>query len=353
MTTWSQPYSLFYYETLNPGIRKVLLTIFILLNLFILLTIITHGVEWYCRFYDILNERSQPTSSIYIAVGITMTIHNFFYLTFTLILVLSTRYSVPPIRLAECTAISNLHCSPSYDSPLYKDEVTAFITKMVVILIAIVIELLVAIKAPIKITLLPASWCHSSKCFRPVQVILLWNTFVFVQIWLGLISLPVCILLLITPLQTLPVLCAIVIIVILITAVIVHLLQFRNQYHVRTGHFGRACGYFSWYLLLFALIFTVTILYFILAPNGTSLGTGGVIFSLLPSIVLSVASWLTKRKFLSKNPNKKNKVKVEKQSSISSVSTVEEDQQGADTEQDVGLDDLMAGEHSQLTATRF
>lgn len=157
----------------------------------------------------------------------------------------------------------------------------------------------------------------------------------------------------ITPLQTLPVLCAIVLAVLLIAAVIVRLLQFRNQYHARTGHFGRACGYFSWYLLLFALIFTVTILYFILTPNGTSLGTGGVIFSLLPSIALSVASWLTKRKFLSKNPNKKNKVKVEKQSSISSVSTVEEDQQGADTEQDVGLDDLMAGEHSQLTATRF
>ena len=279
-------------------------------------------------------------------MGVTVTILNFLYLTATLILALSTNYPVPPIHLAECTAISNLRCSPSYDLPLYKDELTAFITKMVVILIAIIIELLVAIKAPIKITLLPASWCHSSKCLRPVQVILLWNTFVFVQIWLGLISLPVCILLLITALQTLPVLCGIVLAVILFTAFIVCLLQFRNQYHVRIHHFGRVCGYFSWYLLLFALIVAVYALYFFLAPTGTSLSTGGVIFSLLPSIALSVASWLAKRKFLSKNPNKKNKVKVEKQSSISSVSTVEEEQQGADTEQDVGLDDLMrSGEH--------
>ena len=186
-------------------------------------------------------------------MGVIVTILNFLYLTATLILALSTNYPVPPIRLAECTAISNLRCNPSYDSPLYKDELTAFITKMVVILFAIIIELLVAIKAPIKITLLPASWCHSSKCLRPVQVILLWNIFVFVQIWLGLISLPVCILLLITPLQTLPVLCGIVLAVILFTAFIVCLLQFRNQYHVRISHFGRACGYFSWYLLLFAL----------------------------------------------------------------------------------------------------
>ena len=276
-------------------------------------------------------------------MGVIVTILNFLYLTATLILALSTNYPVPPIHLAECTAISNLRCSPSYDSPLYKDQLTALITKMVVILIAIIIELLVAIKAPIKITLLPASWCHSSKCLRPVQVILLWNTFVFVQIWLGLISLPACILLLITPLQTLPVLCGIVLAVILF---IVCLLQFRNQYRVRTSHFGRACGYFSWYLLLFALIVAVYALYFFLAPTGTSLSTGGVIFSLLPSIALSVVSWLAKRKFLSKNPSKKNKVKVEKQSSISSVSTVEEDQQGADTEQDVALDDLMrSGEH--------
>ena len=356
-TTWSQEdqgyiatwYSYYsaesYYGDLNPDIRKVLLTIFILLNLFILHTTITYGVEWYCRFYDILKERSQQTSSIFIAVGITMAIHNFLYLTATVVLPIYANDPVPPIHLAECTAISNLHCSPSYDSALYRDELTAFITKMVVIFTAIIIALLVAIKAPIKITLLPARWCHSSKCFRPVQVILLWNTFVFIQIWLGLISLPVSILLLITPLQTLSILCAAVLIVALIAAFIVCLLQFGNQCRVKTSHFGQACGYFLWYILVFALIVAVSTLYFFLAPQGTSLSTSGVIFSLLPSIALSGASWLAKRKFFSTNPNK---VKVEKQLSISSVSTEEKDLQGADTEQDMGLDDFRRfGEHTQ------
>ena len=360
-TTWSQEdqgyiatwYSYYsaesYYGTLNPGIRKVLLTIFILLNLFILHTTITHGVEWYCRFYDILNERSQQTSSIYTAVGITTTVHNILYLTATVVLPLSANDPVPPIRRAECTAISNLCCSPSYDSALYKDELMAFITKMVVILTAIITELLVAIiKAPVKITLLPASWCRSSKCFRPVQVILLWNTFVFVQIWLGLISLPVSVLLLITPLQTLSILCAAVLIVAFIAAFIVHLIQFGNQCHVGTSHLGGACAYFSWNLLFFSLVFAVSTLYFFLAPVGTSLSKSGIIFSLLPSIALSVASWLAKRKFLNKDPKKENKVKVEKQLSISSVSTVEKVLQDPDTEQDIGLDDLMrSGEHAQ------
>ena len=62
IATWYSYYSAeSYYGPQNLGIRKVLLTIFILLNLFILHTTITHGVEWYCRFYDILKERSQQT----------------------------------------------------------------------------------------------------------------------------------------------------------------------------------------------------------------------------------------------------------------------------------------------------
>ena len=81
-----------------------------------------------------------------------------------------------------------------------------FITKMLVIFIAIIIDLLVAFKIIKKTPLFSASWWHSSKYSRVVQTILLWNTFVFVQIWVVLICLPACMLLLITPLQTLSVL---------------------------------------------------------------------------------------------------------------------------------------------------
>ena len=64
-----------------------------------------------------------------------------------------------------------------------------------------------------------------------------------------------------------------------------------------------------------------------------------MIFSLIPSIALSVTTWVIKRKFLSKEKRKKKK--VEKQLSISSVSTEEEDLQDPDTEQDTCLDDLV------------
>ena len=122
-----------------------------------------------------------------------------------------------------------------------------------------------------------ASWWHSSKYSRVVQVILLWNTFVFVQLWMGLVCLPACILLLISPLQTLSVLCGTVLIVAFITASIVYLLQFGKVHHVRACNFGRVCGYCSWYLipvvLTVTLFFAVTILYFNLLPQGVHLST--------------------------------------------------------------------------------
>ena len=284
-TTWSQEdqgyiarwYSYYsaeaYYRSKRIGqyIRKVLLIIFILLNLFILHTTVMYGTKWYVRFYEILNDRSQQASSIYLAVGITTTMCNFSYLTYTV--VLYTVYSIPPINEPECAAVSQWGCSPSHDSSLYKDELVSFITKMLVIFIAIIVHLLVAIKVPMKTALLTTKWCHSSKCYRFVKIILLWNTLVFIQILVGVTCLPACILLLITPLQTISVLCAAVGIIAVLPVSIVCLLQFGRKCHVRTCQFGRACGHFSWYLILIALATAVVILYLLLLPQGVSLSS--------------------------------------------------------------------------------
>ena len=265
-----------------------------------------------------------------------MTIINFLYLTAT-VGVCFIKHSVPPIYNSECTAISHWGCSPSHDSSLYKNVLAAFITKMSIIFIAIIIDLLVAFKAVMKNPLFSASRWHSSKYSRVVQTILLWNTFVFVQIWVGLICLPACMLLLITPLQTLSVLCGILLMVAFVTPLIVYLLQFGKMCRVRASSFGRECGYISWNFILVALtatlVFAIVILYFNLLPQGVHLSTRGVIFSLIPSIALSVTTWVIKRKFLSK------KKKIEKQLSISSMSTEEEDLEDPDTEQDTCLDD--------------
>ena len=96
-----------------------------------------------------------------------MAIFNVLYLTSTV--VIYTKHSVSPSL--------NLY---------YKDEVTALIMKGAVIFIAIITELLVAIQ-----TLKGHSHFsmanRRSKCFH---IVLLWNMFVFVQIWVGLALLP-------------------------------------------------------------------------------------------------------------------------------------------------------------------
>ena len=349
-TTWSQEdqgyiarwYS--YYcaeaccenEAVKSVIRKILLTIFILLNLIVLHTTITHGVNWYYRFYKILNERSQQASCIYLIAEIAIMMFNSLYFLATVVMYIDQH--IPPIHLPKCNSTSEAHCIPSHDSSIYKDELAAFIAKMSVMLIAIITELLIAIKATQKTGLFTAQ-CHCTKCYKVFQIILLWNTFVFIQIWMGFVSLPVCIFLLFAPLQTVSVLYATVGVFASIATAIICILQLGNWCYARNCKFGRDCGHFSRCLILVALFAVIGTFYFYLLPQGTSISsTRGVIFSLLPPVALSVTSWVVKRKFLSKDSTQNNKLEVKEWSSNSSVST-EEEESGA--EQDVGQDNLM------------
>ena len=353
-TTWSQEdqgyiarwYSYYSAETccknedIGTAVRKILLTIFILLNLIVLHATITHGVSWYYRLHEILNERSQQTPWIYLEIALP--VFNLLYLIVTVWVYV--KQDIPPIHLPKCSGTSEAHCIPSHNSSIYKDELVAFTAKLSVMLIAIITELMVAIKAPQKIGMLTARWHHHTKCQRVVQIILLWNTFVFLQISMGLICLPVCIFLLITPLQTISVLCAAVATFAITGATTMIILQLGNQCYARTCKFGRDCGHFLWYLILVALVAAVCTFYFYLLPQGTSISsTRGVIFSLIPPIAISMTSWMVKRKFLSKDSTKKNKVKVDERSSISSVLTEEED---SAVEQDIGQDNLMRSDES-------
>ena len=82
-------------EAIRSAIRKILLAIFILLNFIVLHTTITHGVSWYCRSYEILNERSQQASCIYLVAEM---IFNALYLIATVLMYMDN--DIPPIQLA-------------------------------------------------------------------------------------------------------------------------------------------------------------------------------------------------------------------------------------------------------------
>ena len=291
-----------------------------LLNLFILHTNITDGRKWYYRFCSIFKEssESEQASRIYNATSIAMAVFNFLYLTATV--VMYTKYNIPPIHKGKCTALSYSACSPPHSSTLYKDQVTSLIVKVVVILTAIIVSLLVAIKSTLKSTLPTASPC--SKCLR---IILLLNYFVFVQIITGLISLPLCVFLIISPLQTISILCAGTLIILLITMSVVCLLQL-GDIQIRTCKYkstSKVCANFSRHLILVALFATIIALYFWLSPTASELsGIERITFSLVPPIALSVIAWVVKRRFLSNNMGKRSK--TERKLSAESTSTQQE-----------------------------
>ena len=307
-TTWSQDdqgyiarwYSYYsaeaYYrsEEIEERIRIVLFIVFVLLNLIILHFTITRGTKWRNLYPENLQEEK---SSVYLAVGITSIIFNLSYLIFSALVYPVLRYT-----MAECTAISDWNCLPPHNSSLYQTELAAFIVKLLFIISAISTDIVVVMKE----TEFTPNLCHNNKCNRVFQIILLLNTFVFVQIWAGLISLPACLLLLIAPLQTISAVCAAVLIVAVIAASIAYLLQIARRYHVRICSFGRECGYFLWYLILVALTVALVIglgfLYFNLLPQGGSLSIRAVFISLLPTVLLSLGSWVVRKKFFTNQP---------------------------------------------------
>jgi len=257
-----------------------------------------------------------------------MAAFNFLYLT--AIVVLYTKYDIPPIHKAKCTALSDSECTPPHTSTLYKYQVTSLIVKVVVILTAIIISLLVAIKSTLKSTLPAAGPCN--KCLR---MMLLWNYFVFVQIWAGLSSLPLCIFLIINPLQNLPILCAAVLLILLIAMSVACLLQLGDVQIRMCNHNSNSevCVHFSRCSILLPLSFSLAALYFGLSPSTSELNSvRKVIFSLLPTIMLSVFAWVLKRRFLNHNMRMQKQKKTERQLSVQSILTEKEYLQDTETD---------------------
>ena len=129
----------------------------------------------------------------------TMTLINPAYLIVSVLLYIYE--TTPNMFMAECNATAPyMDCSPPRDSSLYQDEKNAFIVKIIVFSIAVIADVVVAAVLVVRNDT-NKIWVKIFKFF------LLSNVFVFIQIMAGLVSLPVCTFLLITPLQTISIVC--------------------------------------------------------------------------------------------------------------------------------------------------
>ena len=310
-------------------IRLCFLLIFLSLNILIVITNATHGKKLHSKFCKFIDDRFQLVLKIYIAAAMTMTLGNLLYLTLSLLLYIYE--TTPNMFMAECNATAPyMDCSPPHDSNLYEDEAAAFIIKIIVVSIAIIADVAVAVRIVIMDT-------KNADCKLLVEIFkafLLSNVFVFIQIMVGLVSLPVCTFLLITPLQTIPMVCAGILYFGMVVVFFLGLLELYMCCKEKKTSKKRICCnallYSLMYLATVILVVALSQLYFTLSsPQSTY---AAVFFTLLPPALLSVITYMVKEKFL--NDRVGNQEAEQDSELLIGIARDQEDVGTADNEED-------------------
>ena len=202
---------------------------------------------------------------------------------------------------------------------LYEDEKITFIAKYTTLPVTALIDLLLAVKVSHS-SHLP----HSSKAVKlfgcccccsqrmksetlqkAFHTLLWWNVMLFIQIYVGHIALPVFILFVIAPGQTVATVGTTVLAHILIVIALVYLAQIVCS-HCSTKNCGLACAELMVLVVSLVLGVSVVAFYFEVLQAGSNIrGIKGAIISLAPSIVLSLTAWFIRKKVISQGNNKK------------------------------------------------
>ena len=289
--------------------RLLLITIYIFLNIFITLIFMVTGTKCdykLTRMQTIVQQTKQTYLQV-VAVGITLA--NLLYI----IVFVAVLASDHPTVWATMKGSQN---SPNPSIPtgttLYEDEKTTFIVKYTILPVTALIDLLLAVKVsphhPLSskaIKLFGCCCCCSSQKMKSkslkktFQTLLRWNVMLFIQIYVGQVALPVFILFIIAPGQTVATVGWIALAHIAIAIALVCLAQIVC-YHCSRKNCGYACAELMVLMVSLALFSSVVALYSAVLQVGSNLmSVKGAIISLAPSIVLSLIAWFIRKKIIS------------------------------------------------------
>ena len=276
-------------DSQSHAIRQLLLYTFIALNVLIPLTMAIIATDVYDKFSQ---KFTSPQAASYIwAAGLVMVIHNWAYFCVSLSILIDGK----PFAIRCLTE----HCAVSPDTKLYRDDFAASVAKLVVLTIAVPVELIIATRVPNN-SQLPypplLSHCNCSRCCKILQTFLLWNLYLFVQIWGGLVILPVIIFTIIAPVATIQVISIAASIILFFSVMFAYVLQIdwssmqRNHWKIYILRLAVA-------VVFIGLVIIVLILYNAVLASGVSpLGIKHAVLSLLPSLFISLIVWLLKSK---------------------------------------------------------
>ena len=211
------------------------------------------------------------------------------------------------------------------------------ITKVIILPAVILIEFITAIIIYATRMNIPHSGCS---CATLGQVLALWQLFIFVQIILGLISIPLLIMILISPAQSMLIAGAMCIPILLLAFILMSIPCTKSCKHTLKS---------QWITLLEnivgACLVTIAFLtYYGIVSYGASMNSiKGYILSLIPTVPISIFVWKLKRKLINKNTAKHVKVRRERKMNTTlqrrraSLSTEEEVIFMSDTSADEAL----------------
>ena len=175
-------------------------------------------------------------------------------------------------------------------SRICHDAVVIFITKAIVLPIAILTELITAAY----ITKKTIGYTHF--CVSLVHVLALWQVFLFAQITVGLISIPLVIAVLTSPAQSILTLTILSLPFLLFTFIVVAIPCTKSCKDIPKSCWTKAL---ETTLIVCLVTVTFTTYYVIVSYGAVMESVKGYILSLIPAVPISISVWMIKQKLQS------------------------------------------------------
>ena len=289
-------------------------------------------VPWY-DYYTTDNRYQEDSLTI---KHITIYLNCFFVATNAFVVLLLARYSTKML-----TTIGQLCASPNFTSSVHKGALCAATLFVITYLIAVLIhdcqsgdfqlhttDLTRVFRDKIKGRI--ASLCirtgvlifagivhvgtvayfiltthHRQKIFKYqfLDITVLWGTFMFCQLWMGVFSIPIVTFLAISPTITLFYLCLAVQIHAYLTVPMAYVIHyFNNKTSIGFKCVRVTLSYATYYLATLAVTVSASVIYLeVMTRGAVPHGAQGFFLSFIPPVVLSLTLWLIKIKLFTNN----------------------------------------------------
>ena len=206
-------------------------------------------------------------------------------------------------------------CVPPHSSPAYKQQVSAFFSKAG-ILILLIVSYFISAAVTVK-NVNTAHILFRSRYCRWMEAYILCATLLGVHICVGLAGVPILIFFIITPTYTFCYVSAFALIIIILSLPIAFLFHSCHPtIHVTCHVSSRKKWSLNFlkvligYILLSTLVISFGLLYYCFLIGGASLdGTKGILFSLIPPVLVSISVFLVRKSFLGNKEWNKTDIK--------------------------------------------